>query len=90
MGEVTDKALQNLLKKREQLEAKIQKRRAIQNENKRKEDTRRKIITGGVCLKLMQEDEHLKNRILAKIKSTIKPQEFERLFLDLERKEGES
>lgn len=90
MGEVTDKALQNLLKKREQLEAKIQKRMAVQNEKKRKEDTRRKIIAGGVCLKLMQDDEHLKNRILAKIKSTIKPQEFERLFSDFAGKEGES
>jgi large subunit ribosomal protein L7/L12 len=90
MGEVTDKALQNLLKKREQLEAKIQKRMAVQNEKKRKEDTRRKIIAGGVCLKLMQDDEHLKNRILAKIKSTTKPQEFERLFSDFAGKEGES
>ena len=45
--------LEKLTLKREQLNAQIQALKAKENQNKRKEDTKRKILIGGVVLKMI-------------------------------------
>ena len=51
------KKLEELLKKREQLNAQIQKERNKQIEQQRKEDTRRKILLGALMMDLMKKGE---------------------------------
>lgn len=80
MSEIPDIILEKLLKKKTQLDASIKKRMALQKERDRKADTRRKIIIGGVCLNFMEEDEQLREKVMKKVKSTVKPEDFERLF----------
>lgn len=80
MSEIPDIILEKLLKKKTQLDASIKKRMALQKERDRKADTRRKIIIGGVCLNFMEEDEQLREKVIKKVKSTVKPEDFERLF----------
>ena len=84
MPELTDAILEKLFKKREQLDALIQKRQTLQKEKERKADTRRKIILGGVCLKIMKENPQSKTNMLERVKASIKPEEYERLFSVLE------
>ena len=47
------KRLEELLKKRDQLNSQIQKIKAIESLQKRKEDTRRKILLGALMMDLM-------------------------------------
>ena len=84
MSEVTDAILEKLLKKRKQLDALIQKRQALHKEKERKADTRRKIILGGVCLNIMRENPQSKANMLERVKASIKPEEYKRLFEALE------
>lgn len=51
------KRLEDLLKKREQINAQIQKARARQNAQERKEDTRRKILLGALVKEMMANGE---------------------------------
>ena len=51
------KKLDDLLKKREQLNAQIQKERNKHSQQKRKEDTRRKILLGTLMMELMKKGE---------------------------------
>ena len=49
------KRLETLLKKREQLNAQIQKQRNKQSQLKRKQNTRRKILLGALVMNLMEK-----------------------------------
>ena len=51
------KKLDELLKKREQLNAQIQKERNKQSQQQRKEDTRRKILLGALMMEMMKKGE---------------------------------
>ena len=51
------KKLEKLLEKREQLNAEIQKARARETVQKRKEDTRRKILLGALVIEMMDKGE---------------------------------
>ena len=51
------KKLDELLKKREQLNAQIQKERNKQSQQKSKDDTRRKILLGNLMMELMKKGE---------------------------------
>ena len=51
------KKLDELLKKREQLNAQIQKERNKLSSQQRKEDTRRKILLGALMMDLMKQGE---------------------------------
>ena len=56
-GCVMSKKLEKLLQKREQLNAEIQKARARETAQKRKEDTRRKILLGALVIEMMDKGE---------------------------------
>ena len=51
------KKLDDLLKKRKQLNARIQKEKNKQSQQQRKEDTRRKILLGALMMDLMKKVE---------------------------------
>ncbi len=51
------KKLEDLLKKREQLNAQIQKERNKHTQQQRKEDTRRKILLGTLVMEMMKKGE---------------------------------
>ncbi len=51
------KRLDDLLKKREQLNAQIQQERNRHSQQKRKEDTRRKILLGSLMMEMMKKGE---------------------------------
>ena len=61
------KRLEELLKKREQLNAHIQKARARECAQKRKEDTRRKILLGALMMHMMEKGELERDKILKKL-----------------------
>ena len=55
--------LDKLTLKREQLNAQIQAIKAKENQKKRKEDTKRKILIGGVVLKMLGTGEMPQDRL---------------------------
>ncbi len=61
------KKLEELLKKREQLNAQIQKERNKQSQQKRKEDTRRKILLGALMIEMMEKGELDEKKILKRL-----------------------
>ena len=66
-NKVMGKKLDELLKKREQLNAQIQKERNKQSQQKRKEDTRRKILLGSLMMDMMKKRELDENKIMKKL-----------------------
>lgn len=60
---MTDSKLEQLTRKREQIDAKIQAIKARENQRKRKTDTRRKILIGGVVLKMIKTGEMPQERL---------------------------
>ena len=63
------KKLEELLKKREQLNAQIQKERNKQSQQQRKEDTRRKILLGALMIEMMKKGELDEKKILKRLDS---------------------
>ncbi len=61
------KKLEELLKKRKQLNAQIQKERNKQTQQQRKEDTRRKILLGALMMDLMKKGELDEQKILKRL-----------------------
>ena len=57
------KRLEQLLKKREELSAQIQKLRAREATQKRKEDTRRKILLGALVMEMIEKGELERDKI---------------------------
>jgi hypothetical protein len=52
-----------LTRKREQLNAQIQALKAKENQKKRKEDTKKKILIGGVVMKMLKTGEMPQERL---------------------------
>ena len=73
-----NKRLENLLKKREQLNAQIMKIRTKEANQRRKEDTRRKILLGAPLMEMMEKGELEPNKIRKRLSSF--------LTLDIDRK----
>ena len=65
--EEMSKRLDDLLKKREQLNAQIQKERNKQSKQKRKDDTRRKILLGSLMMDLMKKGELDEKKIMKRL-----------------------
>ena len=63
------KKLDDLLKKREQLNSEIQKERNKHSQQKRKENTRRKILLGALMMDLMKKRELDEKKILKRLDS---------------------
>ena len=83
------KKLEDLLKKREQINAQIQKARARQNAQERKEETRRKILLGALVKEMMDNGELDENMILKRLEGFL-TREIDRKLFDFPVKaEGE-
>ncbi len=65
--EYMSKKLDDLLKKREQLNAQIQKERNKHSKQKRKEDTRRKILLGSLMMDMMKKGELDEKKIMKRL-----------------------
>jgi large subunit ribosomal protein L7/L12 len=62
-----NKRLEQLLKRREELNAQIQKIKAQEASQKRKFDTRRKILLGALMMEMMDSGELDKNKIMKRL-----------------------
>jgi large subunit ribosomal protein L7/L12 len=62
-----NKRLEQLLKRREELNAQIQKIKAQEASQKRKSDTRRKILLGALMMEMMNSGELDKNKIMKRL-----------------------
>ena len=60
---MTTSKLDQLTKRREELNAQIQILKAKENQKKRKEDTKRKILIGGVVMKMLKTGEMPQERL---------------------------
>ena len=76
------KRLDDLLKKREQLNAQIQKEKNKQSQQKRKEDTRRKILLGALMMDMMKKGELDEKKILKRLDGFL-TKEMDRKLFDL-------
>ena len=74
------KKLEELLKKREQLNAQIQKERNKLSSQQRKEDTRRKILLGALVMEMIKKGELDKDNIYLKLDSYLTKDIDRRLF----------
>ena len=74
------KKLDDLLKKREQLNAQIQKERNKHSQQKRKEDTRRKILLGALMMDLMKKGELEEKKIMKRLDGFLTKQIDRKLF----------
>ncbi len=86
------KRLEQLLKKREELSAQIQKIRAREATQKRKEDTRRKILLGALVMEMMSKGELDRDKLMKRLDGFL-TREIDRKLFELpvleERKAGE-
>ncbi len=76
------KRLDDLLKKREQLNAQIHQEKNKHSQQKRKEDTRRKILLGALMMDLMKKGELDEKKILKRLDGFL-TKEMERKLFDL-------
>ena len=76
------KRLEQLLKKREELSAQIQKIRAREATQKRKEDTRRKILLGALVMEMMDKGELNRDKIMKRLSGFL-TLEIDRKLFDL-------
>ena len=76
------KRLDDLLKKREQLNAQIHQEKNKQSQQKRKEDTRRKILLGALMMEMMKKGELDEKKILKRLDGFL-TKEMERKLFDL-------
>lgn len=72
--------LEQLLKKQEQLKAQIQNEKNKERNRERKEDTRRKIIAGGVMLALANENQRIEQWLFDALNKKVKRQADRDLF----------
>ena len=74
------KKLDDLLKKREKLNAQIQKERNKYSQQKRKEDTRRKILLGALMMEMMKKGELDEKKIRKRLDSFLTKEIDRKLF----------
>ena len=77
-----NKRLESLLRKREELNAQIQKIKSKEAVQKRKEDTRRKILLGALLMEMMENSELDKNKIKKRLDSFL-TRDIDRKLFDL-------
>ena len=82
------KRLEELLKKREQLNAQIHQARARESAQSRKEDTRRKILLGALMMQMMERGELERDKILKKLDDFL-TRDLDRKLFDLPREESQ-
>ncbi len=86
------KKLEQLLKKRSQLNAQIQQLRTRDAAQKRKEDTRRKILLGALVMEMMSKGELDRDKLMKRLDGFL-TREIDRKLFELpvleERKAGE-
>ena len=80
--ESMSKKLDDLLKKREQLNAQIQKERNKHSQQKRKDDTRRKILLGSLMMEMMKKGELDEKKIRKRLDGFL-TKEIDRKLFDL-------
>ena len=80
--EEMSKKLDDLLKKREQLNSQIQKERNKHSQQKRKEDTRRKILLGALMIEMIKKGELDEQKILKRLSSFL-TKDIDRQLFDL-------
>jgi len=71
--------LEQLMAKKKALDAEIAIILQQENSRKRKDDLKRKIISGAIFLKIMESDDHVKNVLLQNI--NLLPDRDKKLFL---------
>ena len=74
------KQLDELLKKREQLNAQIQQARARESAKKRKEETRKKILLGALLMEMMEKGEMDKGKVRKRLGEFLVREGDRRLF----------
>ncbi len=74
------KKLNDLLKKREQLNAQIHQEKNKQSQQKRKEDTRRKILLGALMIDMMKKGELDEKKIMKHLNSFLIKDRERKLF----------
>ncbi len=74
------KKLDDLLKKREQLNAQIQKESSKHSQQKRKDDTRRKILLGTLMMEMMKKGELDEKKIMKRLDSFLSRDTDRKLF----------
>ena len=79
------KKLNDLLKKREQLNAQIQKERNKQSQQQRKEETRRKILLGALMMEMMKKGELDEKKIMKRLDGFL-TKDIDRKLFDLPEK----
>ena len=81
--------LEELLKKREQLNAQIHQARAFESAQNRKEDTRRKILLGALMMQMMSKGELDRDLIRKRLSEFLTRESDRKLFeLPTEKKES--
>ncbi|ACK74162.1 hypothetical protein PCC7424_5603 (plasmid) [Gloeothece citriformis PCC 7424] len=75
-----NKRLEQLLKKKEQLNAQIQKIKARESAEKRKEDTRKKILLGALVMEMMDKGELDEAKIMKRLDGFLTREIDRRLF----------
>lgn len=76
------KRLEQLLKKREELNAQIQEIKARETQEKRKEDTRKKILLGALMIEMMERGELDSDKIRKRLDGFL-TRELDRKLFDL-------
>ena len=79
------KKLDDLLKKREQLNAQIHQEKNKQSQQKRKEDTRRKILLGSLMMDMMKKGELDEKKIMKRLSGFL-TKDIDRQLFDLSEK----
>lgn len=74
------KKIDGLTKRRDQLNAQIQALRAREQVQKRKDDTRRKVLIGGVVLKMLKTGEMPQERLTAILDQHLEREQDRALF----------
>ncbi|GFE72117.1 hypothetical protein [Chroococcus sp. FPU101] len=77
-----NKRLEQLLKKKEELNAQIQQLKAQQASSERKKDTRRKVLLGALVMQAMKSDETYKKSVMKQLDEFL-TREGDRLLFDL-------
>lgn len=72
--------LEQLKKKQEQLRLQIQKEQQKESSNKRKDDTRRKILLGAMVLERMEREGDYKEQVTTKLETYLTKKQDRELF----------
>lgn len=75
-----EEKLENLKKKKAKITADEKKLKGMISKKTRARDTRKKIILGGLLLKMMEQDENLQNRVVEGLERSLEKSRDRELF----------